>query len=107
MLSEYEIIEVQDFEPDDTIWVKLRVQILNTKTQEVVECSEKGIFNKHEGKVSLYIWKEGNYSCDCNRELMFERAKGTPEDELNTTCGKGKYLVNIFTTKGKQIHTEF
>ena len=29
-----------------------------------------------------YIWEEGNYSCDCNRSLCFQRAQGKPEMEV-------------------------
>lgn len=36
-----------------------------------------------------YLWTEGNYGCDCNRHLFFERAIGVePDDEK---CGDEKY----------------
>ena len=42
---------------------------------------------------SNFIWEDGNYACDCNRELFFERACGKEPDDVN--CGSKKYLVNI------------
>ena len=36
-----------------------------------------------------YMWVDGNYGCDCNRHLFFERANGVePNDEK---CGDEKY----------------
>lgn len=41
---------------------------------------------------TLFIWEEGNYSCDCNRRLFFERAKGN-DPGLNQPCGETRYSV--------------
>lgn len=35
-----------------------------------------------EGTV-LYLWSEGNYSCNCNRFLFFNRALGKTEAEID------------------------
>lgn len=40
----------------------------------------------------VFIWEEGNFSCDCNREDFFCKASGEPEVERN--CGNGVYRVN-------------
>lgn len=29
-----------------------------------------------------FLWVDGNWSCDCNRELDFRRAEGEPVEEL-------------------------
>jgi hypothetical protein len=29
-----------------------------------------------------YLWEDGNYSCNCNRFLFFERALGKTEEEI-------------------------
>ena len=34
-----------------------------------------------EGTVE-FLWSEGNYSCNCNRFLFFERAQGKTEEEI-------------------------
>ena len=37
---------------------------------------------------SRFIWEEGNYSCDCNRNLFFERAGGNePSHTSIIACG--------------------
>jgi len=38
------------------------------------------------------IWRDGNYSCDCNRKLFFERAKGG-DLEPEQPCGDAAYTV--------------
>jgi hypothetical protein len=42
--------------------------------------------------VSLYLWTEGNFGCDCNRHLDFERAADhDPGDDW--PCGELAYTV--------------
>jgi hypothetical protein len=40
-----------------------------------------------------YQWQEGNYSCDCNRKIFFEKAKGTSSWDYDTPCGDGRYRI--------------
>lgn len=50
----------------------------------------------HSG--SWYWWSEGNFCCDCNRYIEFERAGGRqlqPMDE-DVHCGDGGYRVLRF-----------
>jgi hypothetical protein len=42
---------------------------------------------------SEFGWTEGNYSCDCNRRLFFERAGGGDPDLDETRCGDRAYTV--------------
>lgn len=42
----------------------------------------------HEG---FFWWTEGNFSCDCNRYLEFERAVGGDPDIDDAACGEGAY----------------
>lgn len=47
-----------------------------------------------EDEGSIYIWSEGNYSCDCNRHLFFEKSMGVdlgPEMD----CSEGAYRVRL------------
>jgi len=40
---------------------------------------------------SMFSWTEGNYGCDCNRELFFERANGI---EIHTEwCSVRRFSV--------------
>lgn len=38
-----------------------------------------------------YWWTEGNFGCDCNRHLEFQRA--ADEDEDGDDCGETRYTV--------------
>jgi len=53
-----------------------------------------------------FIWEDGNYSCDCNRYLFFQRALDEPEDE-DFECSDGKYRVDwIKDEQGKILYQE-
>lgn len=42
-------------------------------------------------------WAHGNYSCDCNRFLEFERANGhEPDIDAEIPCGETRYRVLRF-----------
>lgn len=41
---------------------------------------------------SDYLWTEGNYACDCNRQLFFERAGGHVPDD-GYPCGMERYTA--------------
>ena len=45
-----------------------------------------------------FMWADGNYACDCNRELFWLRAGGEArEDSLErASCGDGRYQVRIW-----------
>lgn len=40
-----------------------------------------------------FMWTEGNYSCDCNRYLFFERAAGNEPDWDLAKCGDELYTA--------------
>jgi hypothetical protein len=40
----------------------------------------------------VFLWEEGNSSCDCNRASDFAKASGEPEVE--TECGEVAYRLN-------------
>ena len=50
-----------------------------------------------------FWWSEGNYSCDCNRELCFLRAGGETPEISDVECSEGKYTVEIELPDGKRI----
>lgn len=45
---------------------------------------------------SDYIWADGNYACDCNRYLFFERAGGAEPNWDEGSCGDAAYSVRIY-----------
>lgn len=61
-----------------------------------------------------FLWADGNYSCNCNRFLFFERALGSSEDEIRAKdpgetgdCGSyEKYRVNWIKIGEKTIYEE-
>jgi hypothetical protein len=62
-------------------------------------------FEWEEG--SNFQWTEGNYGCDCNRELFFERAAGLDPDVMSATCGTDRYSVeHIELPDGTRIELE-
>lgn len=46
---------------------------------------------------TLFFWTEGNFGCDCNRYLCFERAGGhdptDEEDDVHGDCGTDRYSM--------------
>jgi hypothetical protein len=53
-----------------------------------------------------YMWSMGNYSCQCNRALFFERNGGseiTEDDEAE--CGHGAFSVRI-TEDGELLYED-
>lgn len=46
---------------------------------------------------SWFFWDEGNFGCDCNRYLEFERAAGhNPPRDGDYPCGDTRYRVLAF-----------
>lgn len=44
----------------------------------------------------IYIWEEGNYSCDCNRSLFWHREQGLIINDEYVPCSEGEYKVSIY-----------
>lgn len=40
-----------------------------------------------------FLWEDGNWACDCNRELLFARAGGDP-DPAEGTCGSSAFELD-------------
>lgn len=61
--------------------------------------------------VSDFWWSEGNFSCDCNRAMEFDRACGKPEDQVRDfPCGLNSprsFLVHITADDGTVLYSEF
>ena len=89
---------------DGTTWVKIVALIRNNKTGEIREYKDEVWWDYNEPYDDYpndFMWSEGNYSCDCNRHLFFQRAKN--EDEDNAECGDDLYSVNLKNPKGGKI----
>lgn len=68
------------------------VAIRNNETKEVRQYAVEFDWETDDGD-DYYLWTDGNYSCDCNRLLFFERAAGNDPDLEEGKCGDGKYSV--------------
>lgn len=55
---------------------------------------------------SDYIWSEGNYACDCNRHLFFERAAGIEPPDNEPRCGDDAYAIRIEDETGKELYRD-
>ena len=64
----------------------------------------QSVFEDNYTGDSFFIWKEGNYSCDCNRHLFFERGLGREPDDA--ACGEGEYSVEIFDGDGNSLYAD-
>lgn len=54
-----------------------------------------------------YWWKEGNASCDCNRDIFFLSAR-KEEDTKENECGNVKYSVRCSDNDtGEVLYSEF
>ena len=55
-------------------------------------------------EASEFLWTEGNFSCDCNRAILFERAVGKEIDDDESVCGYTAYTaIKAFRADGVEI----
>ena len=57
-----------------------------------------------------WIWWEGNFACDCNRDLFFGRAANPvydSDDDEDAKCGCERYSVHIVGADGKVLYDEW
>lgn len=59
------------------------------------------LFRDCEPEAVQFIWTEGNYSCDCNRQLVFVWSKGIIVDDV--ACGDTEYDLVELTIDGESI----
>jgi hypothetical protein len=65
------------------------VRIRDTATGEERDCPMRFDWFKPDGGDDEFWWTEGNFSCDCNRELEFRRAAGEDPDANSVECNVG------------------
>lgn len=53
-----------------------------------------------------YMWADGNYSCDCNRHLFFERADGAEPNWDDGICGDEAFAVRIEDDAGGELYRD-
>ena len=77
--------------------VKVIAHIRNNDTMETRTVEAQEIFDMFDiDEPSAYIWKYGNYSCDCNRHKLWLKAKGQDiEGATEIKYSDGKFSVNL------------
>lgn len=78
-----------------------RVTIVDTTTDESSVYDHQGDWNDADE----FMWNEGNYACDCNRRLFFERGGGA-ESNNDQPCGFGRYRVASIVSEGCEVYQE-
>lgn len=53
-----------------------------------------------DGVVDPFIWQEGNFSCDCNRDIFFE---GNQDEDDDMPCSNTIYSVNLENAETGEI----
>lgn len=80
----------------------IRVTITDTTTGESATLDDMGRFD--DGVFNDFIWSDGNYSCDCNREIFFSQATGIEGGVRE--CSTGRYRVKITDEAGNQLYED-
>lgn len=90
---------------DNQHWPRAIVRIRNNSTGEIRQRVEEFCL-EDDGSPSLFIWQEGNFSCDCNRWLFFHDFPDCEEDDEGP-CGDSAFSVEILDLNGKVLYSEF
>lgn len=109
-LSGWDVVE--ETQPGRTIaTVKVMAHIRRNETGEVRALPINDyFFDGDTAHPSPYNWEEGNYSCDCNRLIFFNRFVGVEmgDDDEEVACTDGLFSVNLENPKtGKIYYREF
>ena len=82
--------------------------IRENATGEVVEFPTEEWMEQGYGYAhpSTFNWAENNFSCDCNRKIFFDQAKGCEDDDSDISCGDGKFSVNLKNALTGEIYYE-
>jgi hypothetical protein len=83
------------------VTIKVTALIRKNDTGEIREYQSSLPLDCITNQPLCYLWEEGNFSCDCNRELLFY------DHEIDdTSCSNNRFDVNI-VLDDKIIYKEF
>lgn len=83
---------------DQDYWVMIHVHVIRNRDGVArVYKDDSGMLDDDKESLSTYIWSDGNFGCDCNRYLFFQRAADEDEDDdaPDGHCGEDKYTIYI------------
>ncbi len=76
------------------------VHITKVATGEIRQMHETCAWSES----TLWLWEDGNYACDCNRELFFCNAGDEEDPEL--PCSSDRYTVRITDPRGEELYDD-
>lgn len=79
--------------PKGSKWVTITAHIKEVGSGEIRPSREMAILKPGEKYPDPYIWRDGNFACDCNRGLFYSKAGG--EEEKDADCGEELFKVNL------------
>lgn len=86
----------------------IRVFIRDNDTGEVRSYVDSGEYDWNDnGSFDEFVWSYGNYGCDCNRFLKFERAAGNDPNLGDPECGEVRFSVRIERAdNGEEVYSD-
>ena len=88
---------------DKSTWIEIIAHIRNNQTGEIRQYKDDAIWDEDNGCPHLFIWEEGNYSCDCNRKIFWGDSIGHEYEDEETPCGDGDFSINLENPKTGEI----
>lgn len=79
-------VKLRDTERDEEVWVEEIAEEREHPWHDEIQDEDEVL-----GGI-LYQWHDGDYQCDCNRHLFFERARGN-DDPPERGCGEDRFVV--------------
>ena len=105
MLKNWKVLKMDTDDNGEFCIVEIIAHIKDVVTGEIRQYKTDTWWYEEDwdcGSPSVFLWEEGNYSCDCNRETLFRKAGG--ESFIGETgCGENRYRVNC----QNPVHGEF
>lgn len=103
-MEEWEEILVPTHPIKDGRWVATIAEIRCNATGEIREHEMHEVLIDGDEQPNDYTWRDGNYSCDCNRRVFFN----ADWDENTDNCSEGLYSVRVRNKKSGRIwYSEF
>lgn len=98
-LEDFEVIQKAPSH-DTNMWIKIVALIRDNQSQEIIEFPCDSIWDEKSSQPSLFIWEEGNFSCDCNRAIFWNQVSKNKRSE---DCGHKRFPVNLKNPKTGEI----
>lgn len=89
---------------DAALFTLSKIEVRRLDTGEVREVTVDSLLHGPYHDFPPFIWEEGNYSCDCNLHIFFERAGKPPPpvaEAFGFPCGEEFYGVRLKSGDGE------